>query len=305
MVAASRLANVPGIALYYRCPGLLRAAMIDRLSAFIQHILPKRALTEVMGRIARARLGKVTTLMIRVFVWRFGVDLAEAQSPDPASYACFNDFFARALRPGARPLATAPYLCPVDGRISQFGAIEDGQIFQAKGHCFSVQALVGGDADLAAQFRVGSFANLYLSPKDYHRIHMPCEGRLTAMTYVPGELFSVSPACARMIPGLFARNERVVCTFATENGTMVMVLVGATVVGSVATAWHGVVNAPRPAALRHWTYQDQAITLRKGEEMGHFAMGSTVIMLFARGDLDFNPSWQPAAPVRLGTQMAS
>jgi len=302
---AWRVAKARGIALYYRCLVLLRARMIDRLSAFIQYLLPKRALTELMGRIARARLGIVTTLMIRAFVWRFGVDLAEAQMPDPASYACFNDFFARALRPDARPLSTAPFVCPVDGRISQFGAIEDGQIFQAKGHCFSAQALVGGDADLAAQFRHGSFANLYLSPRDYHRIHMPCDARLTGMTYVPGDLFSVSPACARSIPGLFARNERVVCTFATNSGPMVMVLVGATVVGSVATVWHGHVNAPRPTDLRHWTYEDQAITLRKGEEMGRFEMGSTVIMLFATADLRFSQDWSAAAPVRLGSLMAS
>ena len=278
--------------------------MIDRLTAVFQFLLPKRALTELLGRVARARLGWFTTLLIQLFVRRFGVNMAEALAPDPASYACFNDFFARPLRPGARPVADAGQVCPVDGRISQFGAIEDGQIFQAKGHCFSAEALVGGDAALAAQFRNGSFANLYLSPKDYHRIHMPCDGRLIGMTYVPGDLFSVSPACARTIPGLFARNERVVCSFATEHGPMVLVLVGATVVGSVATVWHGVVNTPRPQGLHHWQYDDQPITLRKGEEMGRFQLGSTVILLFADGNLRFNPEWQPAAPVRLGAMMA-
>jgi phosphatidylserine decarboxylase len=278
--------------------------MSDRLTALVQFVLPKKALSELMGRLARARLGWITTWLVRAFVRRFDVNLAEAQLPDPASYACFNDFFARALRPGARPLDAACHVCPVDGRISQFGAIVDGQIYQAKGHHFTASALVGGDRDLAEQFRNGSFANLYLSPRDYHRIHMPCDGRLIRMTYVPGDLFSVSPACARSIPGLFARNERVVCSFATDHGAMVMVLVGATIVGSTATVWHGVVNAPRPADLRTWTYDDQSIILRKGEEMGRFMLGSTVIMLFERRDMHFNPAWQADAPVRLGTMLA-
>ncbi len=278
--------------------------MSDRLTALVQAIVPRRALTEAMGRLARARLGAITTWLIRLFVWRFGVDLAEAQYADPRGYACFNDFFARALAPGARPIDRAPLVCPVDGRISQFGAIADGQIFQAKGHSFATVDLVGGDAALADRFRHGRFANLYLSPRDYHRIHMPCDGHLSGMTYVPGDLYSVSPACARTIPALFARNERVVCRFDTDHGAMVMVLVGATVVGSIATVWHGAVNAPRPAGLRHWAYDTGTITLRKGEEMGRFLMGSTVIMLFARPDLQFNPAWQAAGAVRLGTMMA-
>ncbi|WP_353228770.1 archaetidylserine decarboxylase [Novosphingobium sp.] len=278
--------------------------MFDQLTAFTQIALPKRALTELMGRIARARLGWFTTLMIRLFVRRFGVNLAEALLPDATSYACFNDFFARALQPDARPIDGAGYVCPVDGRISQFGAIADGQIYQAKGHHFTATALLGGDAQLAARFNNGSFANLYLSPKDYHRLHMPCDGRLISMTYVPGALYSVSPACARTIPGLFARNERVVCVFETDHGPMAMVLVGATIVGSVATVWHGLVNAPRPNTLRMWTYDDQSIVLRKGEEMGRFLLGSTVILLFEKNGLQFNPAWRAAGPVRLGTMLA-
>jgi phosphatidylserine decarboxylase len=276
----------------------------DRLTVWGQAMVPRRALTEVMGRIARARLGWITTAMIGLFVRRFGVNLAEAQHADPRAYACFNDFFARALAAGARPIDPAPWVCPVDGRISQFGAIADGQIHQAKGHRFSTVDLLGGDRSLADRFRHGQFANLYLSPRDYHRIHMPCDGRLVGMTYVPGDLYSVSPACARAIPGLFARNERLVCHFATDHGPMVMVLVGATVVGSIATVWHGAVNAPRPAALRDWRYDDGTIALRKGEEMGRFLMGSTVIMLFAQTDLRFNPAWQAAGAVRLGEMMA-
>jgi phosphatidylserine decarboxylase len=276
----------------------------DRLTALLHHAVPKRALTEAMGRLARARLGRLTTVMIRLFVRRFAVNLDEALVPDPRGYDSFNTFFARELRPGARPVADADFVCPVDGRISQFGAIANGQIYQAKGHSFSAKALVGGDDALAAQFAHGSFANLYLSPKDYHRIHMPCDGRLISMTYVPGDLFSVSPACARAIPGLFARNERVVCTFATDHGPMVMVLVGATVVGSIATVWHGAVNTPRPATPRTWSYDEGAVTLRKGEEMGRFLLGSTVVMLFALNDMRFSAEWQPTDPVKLGTMMA-
>ena len=278
--------------------------MIDQISVLIQYILPKRLLTRALGWLARAQLGRLTTQMIRLFVHRFEVNMAEALAPDPDRYACFNDFFVRALKPGARPVADADLVCPVDGRISQFGSIDDGQIFQAKGHHFSAETLVGGDRQLATQFRNGSFANLYLSPRDYHRIHMPCDARLISMTYVPGDLFSVSPACARAIPGLFARNERVVCTFATAHGPLVMVLVGATIVGSMATVWHGAVNAPRPGELRTWDYGDQTITLGKGEEMGRFMMGSTVILLFATSALRFNPGWQSAREVRLGTAMA-
>ncbi len=278
--------------------------MSDRLTALAQSILPRRALTEAVGRVARARLGTITTAMIRLFVRRFAVNLAEADVSDPRGYASFNDFFVRALRSDARPIDPASLVSPVDGRISQFGAIADGQIYQAKGHGFSTVDLLGGDSIRAGHYRNGRFANLYLSPRDYHRIHMPCDGRLVAMTYVPGDLYSVSPACARAIPGLFARNERVVCHFATDHGPMVMVLVGATIVGSIATVWHGTVNAPRPAHLRHWTYDQDTVALRKGQEMGRFLMGSTVIMLFASGDMRFNPCWHAAGAVQLGEMMA-
>jgi phosphatidylserine decarboxylase len=229
--------------------------------------------------------------------------MGEALNPDPASYATFNEFFTRSLKPEARPLADASFICPVDGAISQFGAIERDQIFQAKGHHYSTTALVGGDAALAAQFQDGSFATLYLSPRDYHRIHMPCDGHLTRMTYVPGELFSVNPLTARGVPGLFARNERVVCAFDTAQGPMVLVLVGATVVGSMATVWHGVVNPPRTRKVREWRYGGQPVHLKQGQEMGRFLLGSTVVMLWPQGRIRFNPDWQAARPVRLGESM--
>ncbi len=279
--------------------------MSDRLAVLPQYLLPKGALTNFAGRVAGAKGGAMTTRLIRWFVGRYDVNMDEALDPQIANYASFNEFFTRALRPDARPLAEADYVCPVDGRISQFGPIRDDQIFQAKGHNFTTTALVGGDSALAAQFQHGSFANLYLSPRDYHRIHMPCDGRLTRMIYIPGELFSVNPTTARGIPGLFARNERVVCVFDTAQGPFVMTLVGATIVGSMATVWHGVVNPPRAPAIRSWSYEEQNITLKKGEEMGRFLLGSTVVMLFPKDTLHFNPAWQPAGPVRLGEAMAT
>ena len=277
--------------------------MSDFLAVFPQYLLPKQALTALAGRFARARAGRWTQAAIRRFIARYGVDMQEAANPDPAAYASFNDFFTRALRADARPLADADWLCPVDGAISQFGRIEGDRCFQAKGHSFGTRALVGGDAALAERFADGHFATLYLSPRDYHRIHMPCAGRLRRMIHVPGALFSVNPATARGIPGLFARNERVVCEFDTERGPMVLVLVGATIVGSMATAWHGVVNPPRPGHLREWRYDDREIRLARGEEMGRFLLGSTVVMLFPAGSIRFSHDWAPGRPVRLGEAM--
>ncbi|HEY0817239.1 MAG TPA: archaetidylserine decarboxylase [Rhizobacter sp.] len=279
--------------------------MSDRIVVLPQYILPKGALTALAGRSASARAGQLTTRFVEWFVRRYNVDMSEAANPDIASYPTFNDFFTRALKPGARPIAKADLVCPVDGAISQFGAIERDLIFQAKAHRYTTTALIGGDAPLAAQFDHGHFATLYLSPRDYHRIHMPCDGRLTRMVHVPGDLFSVNPATARGVPGLFARNERVVCVFEGSRGPFVLVLVGATIVGSMATVWHGVVNPPRVAKVREWRYDDKSITLRQGEEMGRFLLGSTVVMLFPKGELAFNSAWQPGGAIRLGEVMAN
>ncbi len=278
--------------------------MSDRLAVLPQYLLPKTALTLFAGRVARAQGGALSTGLIRWFVKRYQVNMAEAANPDLSSYASFNDFFTRALKHGARPLATADLICPVDGAISQFGPMEGQQIFQAKGHQYSSTALVGGDTALAAQFDNGHFATLYLSPRDYHRIHMPCAGRLTRMIYVPGDLFSVNPTTARGVPGLFARNERVVCVFEGAQGPFVLVLVGATIVGSMATTWHGVINVPRPGNICEWRYEKESITFKQGDEMGRFLLGSTVVMLFPKGPLQFNPAWQPGGPVQLGQVMA-
>ena len=277
--------------------------MSERFSVALQHFLPKQALTVAAGFGASLRGGRLTTAVIRWFVRRYGVDMSEAEQPDPAAYATFNDFFTRPLRAGARPLADAAFLCPVDGRISQCGPIERDQIFQAKGHTYSTRRLLGGDRALAERFADGEFATLYLSPRDYHRIHMPCDGRLTRMIYVPGALFSVNPTTARGVPGLFARNERVICVFETTNGPFVLTLVGATIVGSMATVWHGMVNPPRLADVTEWRYDDQNIVLKQGEEMGRFLLGSTVVMLFPKNTLKFNPQWQPAKPILMGEKM--
>ena len=279
---------------------------MSRLKVLPQYLLPKQGLTRIAGRVAGAKGGTYTTMLIKWFVQQYGVNMAEAVNSDIASYASFNEFFTRPLRNGVRPLASADFVCPVDGAISQFGEIDDHQIFQAKGHKFSTTALVGGDATLAAQFQHGSFANLYLSPKDYHRLHMPCDARLLRMIYVPGALFSVNPTTARGIPNLFSRNERVVCVFESpEFGQFVSVLVGATIVGSMETVWHGVVNSQRLGELREWRYDDQQIFLKKGEEMGRFLLGSTIVMLFKKDVIKFNPDWAPERSVRLGEMMGN
>jgi phosphatidylserine decarboxylase len=287
------------------------------LSVSLQYLLPKQALTRFAGFVARSEWGGATHAIIRWFVRRYGVNMAEAAQVDPAAYKSFNAFFTRALKPGARPLSPAAFVCPVDGAISQFGRIERDQIFQAKGHHYSTQALVGGDAALAAQFQDGAFATIYLSPKDYHRIHMPAAATLRRMIHVPGDLFSVNPATAQGVPGLFARNERVVCVFDAPHGSgtrpFVLVLVGATIVGSMSTVWHGVVNPPRPGHLREWTYgsnnsnnsNSDAPTFERGQEMGSFLLGSTVVMLWPPDTIAFNPQWAPRQPVRLGEAMGS
>ena len=206
--------------------------MAARLRVLPQYIMPKQAMTTLAGKIASRRGGRMTTRLIDAFVAHYGVDMSEAANPDTAAYATFNDFFTRALKPGARPLAETPWICPVDGAISQFGTTDRDRILQAKGHHYAIAALLGGDERLAEQFEHGSFATLYLSPRDYHRVHMPCAGRLRRMIYVPGSLFSVNAVTARGVPRLFARNERVVCVFEGDRGAFVMTLVGATIVGS-------------------------------------------------------------------------
>ena len=278
--------------------------MSNRLAVFVQYLLPKHAITCLAGKFANARTGRLTSAVIRWFIKRYNVNMHEAAVTDILHYKTFNEFFTRALRDGVRPVANAEFTCPVDGAISQFGAIEADQIFQAKGHSYSSITLLAGNQELASAFTDGSFATLYLSPRDYHRIHMPCDGVLKSMAYVPGDLFSVNPTTAQGVPGLFARNERVVCEFeSAQHGRFALVLVGATIVGSMATVWHGVVNPPRSKEVRVWNYADQHIELKQGQEMGRFLLGSTVVMLFPKDTIKFNPDWHPSKTIQLGEEM--
>lgn len=280
------------------------------IAVLLQYILPKQAITALAGKLAHYQGGNLTTSVITWFVKRYQVNMAEAAEPNIRKYKTFNDFFTRPLKTGARPLAPADFICPVDGAISQFGKIEADQIFQAKGHTYSTTALVGGNKEIAKNYQNGQFACLYLSPKDYHRIHMPCDGTLQSMTYVPGALFSVNPTTAQGVPGLFARNERVVCEFTSaQYGNFIMVLVGATIVGSMATVWHeannGIINPPRTGQPRRWNYDQQNISLKQGDEMGRFLLGSTVVMLFEKDVLKFNADWRPLRSIRLGEMMGN
>lgn len=266
----------------------------DELKVKLQYILPKHLLSRLVGKLAAAKAGKLTTKLIEIFIKQYKVNMAEAERPLASDYATFNEFFTRPLKPGLRPICSEEHalIHPVDGAISQYGKIQEQQIFQAKGHNYSTTAIIGGNADQAKQFDHGQFMTIYLAPKDYHRIHMPVTGTLTDMFFVPGELFSVNPLTAENVPGLFARNERVVALFDTEYGKMAMILVGATIVASIETVWAGTVAPGISKRVVHKQYNDLAepITLQKGDEMGRFKLGSTVVMLFESDMVEFTPT---------------
>ncbi|MDF0534076.1 phosphatidylserine decarboxylase [Shewanella yunxiaonensis] len=284
---------------------------MDKLKIALQYLLPKHLLSRAVGKLAAAEAGKLTTVAIRWFIKHYGINMAEAQQPEAEDYRSFNAFFTRALKSGVRPLCEDPQQLahPVDGTVSQCGAIVDGRIIQAKGHDYSALALLGGKQDVADRFYDGDFATIYLAPKDYHRIHMPFDGVLSKMIYVPGELFSVNPLTARNVPGLFARNERVVAIFETAIGPMAMVLVGATIVASIETVWAGTVTPPTGKKVFVWDYDvqgDEAIKLAKGQEMGRFKLGSTVVLLFAKDALAaFADGVAPEAVTRMGAPFAN
>jgi phosphatidylserine decarboxylase len=275
------------------------AGMISRLQFF----LPKRTLTRVAGRIANKKAGRVIRSLVRGFVRRYSVNMREARNADISSYQTFNEFFSRALRTGTRPIASTEFISPVDGVVSQFGNIDANSLVQAKGHRYTTTSLLAGNDILAKTFEHGSYATFYLSPRDYHRVHMPCDGRLLRMWYVPGSFFSVNPKTANSIDNLFTRNERVICTFDTEMGLLAVVFVGATIVGSVATVWHGVVR-PKRRRLAEWGYEKERLTIAKGAELGRFLLGSTVILLCAVRSDNFNPAWYPGKRVSLGEALA-
>ncbi|HET7308228.1 MAG TPA: archaetidylserine decarboxylase [Gammaproteobacteria bacterium] len=264
----------------------------DRLAALAQYLLPQHGLSRLWHYITRREQPWLKNRLIHALISRYDIDLSEAADPNPTHYASLNAFFTRSLRPDARPVDSVPESCvsPVDGRGSQFGVINKGRIFQAKGREFDARELLGGDTALAECFAGGSFATLYLAPRDYHRVHMPLDGTLERMIYIPGRLFSVNPATTRAVPRLFARNERVAMLFATPAGPMAVVMVGAMLVGSIETVWAGEITPPPGKRIREWRYGDggtPAVTLTRGEEVGRFNMGSTVILLFARDAVEW------------------
>lgn len=274
----------------------------DQLFAFTQHITPQKTLSRAIGRIAECENRWVKNTFISQFVKKYQVDMSEAINSDPLSYRNFNDFFTRAIRPELRPICDQDdgIACPADGAISQLGNIEYGTLFQAKGHNYSLTDLLGGDASLSNQFLGGSFATVYLSPKDYHRVHMPLTGRLTKMIHIPGKLFSVNKVTAEQIPNVFARNERTVCLFDTEAGPMAVILVGAMIVASIETVWAGQVT-PFNKQVVTWDYGAlNNIELKKGEEMGRFKLGSTAIILFGKDAINWEESLQAETPTKMG-----
>ncbi|ANP74956.1 phosphatidylserine decarboxylase [Vibrio crassostreae 9CS106] len=282
---------------------------MDKIKVGLQYWIPQHGLTRLVGKLASAKAGGLTTAIINWFIKQYNVNMDEALHSDPKHFKTFNEFFVRELKEGMRPIAEGESVIvhPADARVSQFGPITDGQLIQAKGHNYSARELLGGDAALADEFKDGEFATLYLSPSDYHRVHMPCDGTLRQMIYVPGDLFSVNPLTAENVPNLFARNERVVCIFDTEFGPMAQVLVGATIVGSIEQVWAGTITPPRGNSVYKWDYPaqgDKAIILKKGEEMGRFKLGSTVINLFAKDAIKFDDTMQNGEKTVLGTPFA-
>lgn len=284
--------------------------MLNSLKLSLQYILPKPWLTRLAGWGADKRAGWLTTAIINLFVKYYKVDMQEAQKPDTASYRTFNDFFTRPLRDDARPLNTDPnvLVMPADGVISQLGKIESDKILQAKGHDYTLEALLAGNYIMADRFRDGIFVTTYLSPRDYHRVHMPCNGILREMIYVPGDLFSVNHLTAQNVPNLFARNERVICLFDTEFGPMAQILVGATLVGSIETIWAGTVTPPREGIIKRWSWpegeSEKSVALLKGQEMGRFKLGSTVINLFAPGKIKLVEQLQNLSASKMGQPLA-
>ncbi len=276
-----------------------------RLFIALQHILPQHFLSRLMWRLTRVEARWLLRLVLPFFIRQFKVNMQEAKDPDWENYTSFNRFFTRELKEDARPIDPAEdsIVSPVDGAISQFGKINTDLVFQAKGHAYSLTQLLGDREDLGKVFKNGRFNTIYLSPRDYHRIHMPVDGTLTEMIHVPGQLFSVNPTTVENVPALFARNERVVCLFDTPAGPMAMILVGAIFVGSIETRWHGEVTPPAGKEIRNWKYDDESISYKKGEEMGRFNMGSTVILVYANKQMEWEKSLQAGQTLKLGEKI--
>ncbi len=283
------------------------ASFLDYLKVWPLYLLPQHALSRLTYRITRCEWTPLKNFLIKAFIAWFRVDMTQAREPDGTTYRHFNDFFTRQLKPGVRPLSTAPeaILCPVDGSISQIGEITGGEIFQAKGKSFDLDSLLANDPDMAATFRDGNFATLYLSPRDYHRIHMPLDGKLIKMTYVPGKLFAVNSHTVRVVDRLFARNERVICYFETAIGPMAVILVGAINVGSMETVWAGEITPAKNRTVTTTDYHTRNIHLKRGEEMGRFNMGSTVILLFTKGHMQWASDLYAAQGITMGMSVGN
>lgn len=280
----------------------------QRVKIALHYLLPQLAITRAAGWLAEQKWGAITHFIIKLFAKQYKVNLAEAAKSEPSDYATFNEFFIRQLKDGVRPINSENnVLClPADGKVSESGDISTNRLLQAKGHFFTLETLLANDEEMAAKFQDGTFITTYLSPTDYHRVHMPCDATLRKMIYVPGELFSVNPFLAEHVPNLFARNERVICEFDTEFGPMAQILVGATVTASMSTVWAGVVNPPRAKEVVVWNYEtegEKAIKLQKGEEMGAFRLGSTVINLFPKGKVNLNAELTAGAKTRMGEEL--
>lgn len=280
----------------------------QRAKIAFQYLMPQLGLTRVAGWLAERKWGAVTHFIIKQFAAAYKVNFDEAEKGKPSDYSSFNEFFIRPLKADARPIDQSENaLClPADGRVSESGKIDDDRLLQAKGHYFTLQTLLANDEVLAEQLKEGQFLTTYLSPRDYHRVHMPCDGTLKKMIYVPGELFSVNPFLAEHIPNLFARNERLICVFDTAFGTMVQILVGATITASMSTVWAGVINPPRSKEVREYSYPtegEDAIRLKKGEEMGAFRLGSTVINLFPKNTVELAPHLEAGEVTKMGERL--
>jgi len=276
----------------------------DLLKTLPQYLIPQHGLTVLAGCFANVKNTRVKNYLIQHFINKYQVNMSEALVEDPGAYANFNDFFIRHLKPECRPIVQADIISPVDGCVSEIGRIEEGQLIQAKGHRYAVEELLACDKETAKQFVNGQFATLYLSPKDYHRVHMPMDAELISMTYIPGALFSVQPTTVRVVPKLFARNERLAVFFSTQAGPMVMVMVGATIVGAIGTSWHG--DVTRTKKTVHFDYKLSSInkTLAQGDEMGYFKLGSTVVLLFANGkNVHWNKNLQAGSELRFGAAL--
>jgi len=286
-----------------RTKAISGASFMDYLKSGSLYLLPQHAISRLVFKLTRVK-SPLVPMSIRLFSKVFKVNLAEAVNPDPRSYATFNDFFTRAIKAECRPIAKTKLVSPVDGTISQYGNIENGLLVQAKGINYELQQLLGGNEERTKKYLNGKYITIYLSPKDYHRIHMPCAGLLIEQTHVPGRLYSVAKHTVKTIKGLFARNERVIATFETDYGSMALILVGAINVSAIETVWSGLITPPKGEAISTKNYRDKKITLKKAEEMGRFNMGSTVILLFANGSPVFSNKLGIDKTIKMGEALS-